>query len=190
MVISDTDFRQFVDGNEKSFEKIFSQYHKTLVSYSMRHELELMEAEDVVLEVFHHIWQIRKELKSPSALHTLLFTATRNRTLTVIRNLKRRQRIVDENYALPEVNEEPRDYLIEEEMSRLLDEGISKLPKQCAFVILGLFAGKTIQELAVEMQISVNTAKTYKLRAIQSLRELLKEHPFLILVLTIRWGKF
>ena len=71
-------------------------------------------------------------------------------------------------------------------MSRLLDEAISQLPKQCELVIVGLLAGKTLQEIAEEMQISINTAKTYKLRAIQSLRELLKDTPFLVLLILIR----
>ena len=186
MIISEKDFQQFVKGDEKSFETIFCQYYKTLVSYVMRHDLVAMEAEDIVLETFHHIWLIREELKSPAALHSLLFTATRNRTLNVARNLKNRQKIINENYSEQEETEETYDYLIEEEMSRLLDEVISQLPKQCELVIVGLLAGKTLQEIAEEMQISINTAKTYKLRAIQSLRELLKDTPFLVLLILIR----
>ncbi len=189
MVISERHFQQFIKGDEKSFESIFCQYYKTLVSYAMRHDLELMEAEDVVLEIFHHIWQIREELKSPAALHSLLFTATRNRTLNVARNLKNRQKIINENYSEQEETEEVYDYLIEEEMSRLLDEAVSQLPKQCELIIVGLLAGKTLQEIAGEMQISVNTAKTYKLRAIQSLRKLLKDIPFLVLLILIRSKK-
>ena len=186
MIISEKDFQQFVKGDEKSFETILCQYYKTLVSYVMRHDLIAMEAEDIVLETFHHIWLIREELKSPAALHSLLFTATRNRTLNVARNLKNRQKIINENYSEQEETEEAYDYLIEEEMSRLLDEAVSQLPKQCELVIVGLLAGKTLQEIAEEMQISINTAKTYKLRAIQSLRELLKDTPFLVLLILIR----
>lgn len=48
MIISEKDFQRFVKGNEKSFEIIFCQYYKTLVSYVMRHDLELMEAEDIL----------------------------------------------------------------------------------------------------------------------------------------------
>ena len=92
----------------------------------------------------------------------MLFTATRNRTLNVARNLKNRQKIINENYSEQEETEEVYDYLIEEEMSRLLDEAVSQLPKQCELIIVGLLAGKTLQEIAGEMQISVNTAKTYK----------------------------
>ena len=184
MVISEKHFQQFIKGDEKSFESIFCQYYKTLVSYAMRHDLELMEAEDVVLEIFHHIWQIRKELKSPAALHSLLFTATKNRTLNVARNLKNRQKLISENFPLKE--EESQDYLMEEEMSRLLNEAINQLPKQCEQVIIGILEGKSLQEIADNMQISVNSAKTYKLRAIQSLRSLLKDTPFLLLIILIR----
>ena len=176
MVISERHFQQFIKGDEKSFESIFCQYYKTLVSYAMRHDLELMEAEDVVLEIFHHIWQIREELKSPAALHSLLFTATKNRTLNVARNLKNRQKLISENFPVKE----------EEEMSHLLNEAINQLPKQCEQVIIGLLEGKSLQEIADNMQISVNSAKTYKLRAIQSLRSLLKDTPFLLLIILIR----
>ena len=185
MVISERHFQQFIKGDEKSFESIFCQYYKTLVSYAMRHDLELMEAEDVVLEIFHHIWQIREELKSPAALHSLLFTATKNRTLNVARNLKNRQKLISENFPVKE-EEESQDYLMEEEMSRLLNEAINQLPKQCEQVIIGLLEGKSLQEIADNMQISVNSAKTYKLRAIQSLRSLLKDTPFLLLIILIR----
>ena len=185
MVISERHFQQFIKGDEKSFESIFCQYYKTLVSYAMRHDLELMEAEDVVLEIFHHIWQIREELKSPAALHSLLFTATKNRTLNVARNLKNRQKLISENFPVKE-EEESQDYLMEEEMSHLLNEAINQLPKQCEQVIIGLLEGKSLQEIADNMQISVNSAKTYKIRAIQSLRSLLKDTPFLLLIILIR----
>ena len=144
-----------------------------------------MEAEDIVLETFHHIWQIREELKSPAALHSLLFTATRNRTLNVARNLKNRQKIIEENIPLEE-EEDHLDYLMEEEMSRLLDEAINKLSKQGEQVIMGLLEGKTLQQIADEMEISINSVKTYKLRAIQTLRTLLKDTPFLILMILIQ----
>lgn len=42
MVISEKHFQQFVKGDEKSFESIFCQYYKTLVSYAMRHDPGLM----------------------------------------------------------------------------------------------------------------------------------------------------
>lgn len=89
MLIKEKDFEGFADGCEKAFEVIFRQYYKTLVSFSMRYGLEQMEAEDVVIEVIHRIWEIRKEVKSPAALNALFYTSVRNRTVNVVRNLKK-----------------------------------------------------------------------------------------------------
>lgn len=186
MVIDEEHFQQFVKGDEKAFEWIFHRYYKTLVSLSVRYVRELMEAEDIVLESFHHIWEIREEIASPVALHSLLFTAVKNRSLNVLRNLENRQRIIQEHLSEVEEAEEPTDYLVEEEMTRLLDEAISRLPKQCEQVVLGLLAGESLQEIADRMQISINSAKKYKLRAIQSLRKTLNGLDFCLLIITIR----
>ena len=51
---------------------------------------------------------------------------------------------------------------------------------------MGLLEGKTLQQIADEMEISINSVKTYKLRAIQTLRTLLKDTPFLILMILIQ----
>ena len=70
MTITEKDFRGFIQGDEKSFETIFCQYYKVLVSCAMHWGLEQMEAEDVVIEVIHHIWEIRAKVKSSAALNT------------------------------------------------------------------------------------------------------------------------
>lgn len=175
----------FVKGHEKSFETIFRQYYKTLVSFSMRYGLEQMEAEDVVIEVVHHIWEIRKEVKSPAALNTLLYTSVRNRTMNVLRNLRNRERIIGEQGNKDE-EDVFYDYLMEEEVSRLLDEAINALPPQCRQVVLLLLLGKSVAEIAGEMNVSVNTVKTYKMRAIEILRVTLSHHPLLLWMIMIR----
>ena len=186
MNISDSDFHRFVEGDGKAFEIIFKAYYKTLVSYSMRHGLELMEAEDIVLEVFHRIWQIREELKSPSALHTLLYTSVRNRSLNVYRNLRNRQHLIEENFRYEEYVEEPHDYVAEEEMGRLLDEAVEKLPGQCKVVITSLLQGKSMQEIADGLDLSVNTVKTNKQRGIEMLKDLLSDTSFFVLMVLLR----
>lgn len=184
MIISEKDFSGFITGQEKAFEAIFRQYYKTLVSFSMRYGLELMEAEDVVIEAIHRIWQIRRDVESPAALHSLFFTSVRNRTVNVLRNNKNRERII-ENQEKTEV-EEFRDHLMEEEVSRLLNEAITALPPQCRQVVMLLLAGKSVAEIAEQMNISVSSVKTYKARAIEILRGTLKDYPFVLWLVTFR----
>lgn len=184
MFIKEKDFQGFVLGKEKSFEIIFHQYYKTLVSFAMRYGLEQMEAEDVVIEVLHHIWEIRKKIKSSAALNVLFYTSVRNRSINVVRNLKNRQRIIGKQKQ--EEGEEFYDHLLEEEVSRLLYETIQTLPQQCREVMLLLLAGNSVDEVAEKLNISHSSVRTYKARALERLRIVLKDHPFLLLIIVTR----
>lgn len=184
MVISKKDFSGFITGEEKAFETIFRQYYKTLVSFSMRYGLEQMEAEDVVIEVIYRIWQMRGDVESPGALHTLLLTSVRNRTVNVLRNNKNRERIIG-NQEKAEA-EEFRDHLIEEEVSRILNEAIIALPPKCRQVVMLLLAGKSAADIAGQMEISVSSVKTYKVRSIEILRNTLKDYPLVLWLITFR----
>lgn len=183
MTITEKDFRGFIGGDEKSFEIIFRQYYRTLVSFAMHYGLEQMEAEDVVIEVIHHIWEIRGEVKSPAALNSLFFTAVQNRTLNVVRNLNTRQRIIQ---SCENQEEEFYDYVTEEEITRLLDEAVQALSGKCRQVILMLLQGKTVAEIAREMNVSVNTVKTYKMRAVEVLRSRLSDNPLILWMILFR----
>lgn len=186
MLITEKDFRGFIQGHQESFEIIFRQYYKTLVAFAMRYRIESMEAEDIVIEMMHRTWEVRKDVKSPGALHCLFFTSVHNRALNVLRNQKRRDQIINEQTPVDE--EIFYEYVMEEEVSRILDEAIEALPPQCRLVVLFLIEGKSVVEIADEMGISVNTVKTYKLRAIEILRGVLKNYPSLLWFIAFRMG--
>lgn len=144
MTITEKDFGGFIKGDEKSFEIIFRQYYKTLVSFAMHYGLEQMEAEDVVIEVMHRIWEKRTEVQSAAALNSLFFTAVQNRTINVVRNLKNRNRILQSQ---EQQEKEFYNYVTEEEITRLLDEAIKALPEKCRTVILLVLQGKQLPKL-------------------------------------------
>ena len=185
MTITEKDFRGFIQGDEKSFETIFCQYYKVLVSCAMHWGLEQMEAEDVVIEVIHHIWEIRAKVKSSAALNTLFFTAVHNRVINVIRNLKNQNRIIQSQQQL---EKEAYDYAADEEITYMLDQAIKALPEKCRTVILLLLQGKTPGEIAEEMHISVNTVRTYKMRAIGILKDQLADNPLILWMILFRLG--
>lgn len=183
MLIKEKDFQGFVRGREKSFETIFHQYYTTLVSFAMRFGLEEMEAEDIVIEILHRIWERREKMKSSAALHVLLYTSVRNRVFTSLRNLHNRNRILGEHGDKEEDEEAEKafyDRLRQEEMVQIWDRVLQELTPQCRQVVLGLLDGKSVAEIAKEMAVTVNSVKTYKLRAIEVLRHALKNYPLLL----------
>lgn len=185
MFITEKDYEGFVGGKEKSFESIFFQYYRTLVSFSVRMGLVVAEAEDVALEVLHHVWEIRQDVKSPAALHSLLFLAVRNKSWNLLRDEKNRQRILRE-HVNPGEEEDFYDHVMDEEMCRLLDEAISKLPSRSHRVVTLLLEGKSVDEIAGLLKISVPSVKTYKARAIDNLRKSLKDYPVALFLLLSR----
>lgn len=184
MFITEKDYLGFKAGREKSFERIFLQYYRTLVSFVEREGLNRMEAEDIVIEVLHRMWEIRKEILSPAALHSLLFTAVRNKALNYLRDAGNQKRILRENYVERE-EEDFYDHVMDAEMCRLLNEAIAKLPSRSRQVILLSLEGKSMEEIAKLLSISVNSVRTYKFRAINSLRESLRDYPLLLAFLFI-----
>lgn len=174
--ISDTIFENFIKGKESAFDEIFKQYYRTLVFFSTKHGLELTEAEDVVMDTFHKVWQMRKDILSAAAMNTLLFTLTHNRTLNVIRNLKNRQNI-NAGLGLKDLDEGFESAIMEDEILRILDDAIANLPNQCKEVVLLYLSGKSVSEIAETMNLSVNTIKTHKTRAILNLRKVMDKEP-------------
>lgn len=188
MRIHEKDFEGFISGNERSLEIIFRQYFKTLVAFSMRFGLEQMEAEDVVIETVHRIWEIRSDVKSPAALNALFYTSVRNRALNVVRNIKNRESLL----AAQELESDAffHDNLVEEEVSRILSEAIEALPKQCKRVVTMMMSGSTTADIAEQMNLSVSSVKTYKSRAIEMLKVSLSEYPLLLFYILLKFSEF
>ena len=68
---------------------------------------------------------------------------------------------------------------VKEELVRQLYEGIQLLPKRRREVIMLSIQGKSGAEIAEILQISVNTVKTSKARAIDALKKFAKDNPIL-----------
>src|SRR5690606_22883208 len=74
--------------------------------------------------------------------------------------------------------------IIEAEVMESLYHAIEKLPAGCREVVnLRYFEGMSIQEVAEQLNISVNTVKTQKMRALKSLR--LQLEPLSVSVIVI-----
>lgn len=188
MRIIEDDFQGFVSGSEKSLEVIFHQYFKSLVVFSMRFGLEQMEAEDVVIEVIHRIWEIRSDIKSSSALNTLLYTSVRNRSINTVRNIKNRESLLEMQNL--ESDEYFHDAIVEEEVTRILFEAIETLPKQCKRVVTLMMGGSTTGEIAEQLNLSVSSVKTYKSRSIEMLKVSLADYPLLLFYLLLKLSEF
>lgn len=187
MYINNADFQGFLNGNKQCFERIFKAYYRVLVVFSMRYGTRDYEAEDIVIEVMHKIWESRLSIKSASALNTNLFLYVKNQSLNTIRDTNNRERIIKN--LNNEENEDLFYHIAEEEIKAMLYSYISLLPKQCQRAVLLGLDGKTMLETASEMNISISSVKTYKMRAIKLLKKMLGRNPLLLFYVKIKLEK-
>ncbi|MCT4586813.1 MAG: sigma-70 family RNA polymerase sigma factor [Carboxylicivirga sp.] len=180
MEINAKDFIGFKSGNEKALRNIFNKLYPTLVSFAVRQAIDVMQAEDVVQDIFNKVWQRRKQFENGNKLISFLYTSVRNKTLNIKRDLKNRDRILTDKI---NNDEEFKDLLIEEEVNRLLYDAINSLSDRQKEVIELILQGYTVTEIAEKTQLSLNTIKTHKLRALKDLNIKLKDHLFLVTLL-------
>lgn len=76
--------------------------------------------------------------------------------------------------------------ILEEEVYAILIEQLNQLPEGCKEIFeLSAIEGLKYKEIASNLNISVNTVKSQRARAIKLLKEKLKNHPFLLLLVAI-----
>lgn len=125
------------------------------------------DAKDIVQEIFLKIWNSNANFPNEIAFKSYLYISTRN---ACIDHLRRKRNIPAEIDVAVNLEEEANEAM-KEEAFRLLDKAIETLPPQTKKIIKLTLSGRSINEIADNLKITVNTVKTLKLRAYKTLRD-------------------
>ncbi len=167
--------QEFQNGSELAFKTIFDLFNKRLLYLAMEIVHDIAVAEDIVQEAFLKLWDRREKSGDVTAIKAFLYLCVKNacrnqykRGKVVEKYLARQDEAIDEQIIVAKI--------IEAEVLDSLNNAIKKLPAGCRDVVyLGYFEGMSNQEVAKQLNISINTVKTQKLRALRNLRMLLKD---------------
>lgn len=130
-------------------------------------------AEDVVQDVFLHLWKNNETLTADSSLQAFLFTSVKNKVYENARSRKAYQLAIDKfkhnnRGSEVEMSAESEDFMTMERLNGLLRH----LPPKCKNVFaLHKFNGLTYAEIAEKEDISVKTVENHMLKALKILRE-------------------
>lgn len=143
------------------------------------------EADDLVQDAFVKLWNKRTDFGDLNSIKAFLYISIKN----VSRNLYKHSKVADKylSFLGDAIDHDPITLkIIEAEVLEEIARAIKELPEGCRNVInLSYFEGMSNQEVADQLQISINTVKTQKMRGLRSLRNLLKEMaPALILLIS------
>lgn len=165
-------------------EQLFKDYYDRLVFFSMQIVKNDQQAEDTVQDAFIGYWQQRHQIADhPNAIKNYLYRSVKNASLDFVRHLK----YVDQYVELHQSKEPREAYILEaivsaEAMAELYN-ALNSLPDHLRVVSrLSFLEGKKNQEVADELQISVNTVKKQKQRALILLKDKLRPDIFAILI--------
>ncbi len=158
----------------RAMEQLFDLYYVLLCSYARRYVQDKTVAEEIVSDVMYKIWQNRYLIYYADTFREYLYTATRNTAINYLKKKKNQQKLTDswvEQLRRELIDETPLDMLIVSELQSKHDNLMNELPEQCRRVYrLSRMNDMTYDEIAHQMDISINTVKHHIKTALLKLR--------------------
>lgn len=154
------------------FEKLFTEKYEQLYYFAFDYVMEEDAARDIVSEMFTQVWKKRNQIEY-TKINSYLHTAVRNRCLDYLRHEKRKNRFEE---AYPTLYSEVDDdsWIEREERITELQNAIRQLPERTQWVLKQRYEEhRSYQELADELDISLNGMKKLMNRTFTQLRDLL-----------------
>ncbi|GAB2999328.1 RNA polymerase sigma-70 factor [Cyclobacterium sediminis] len=178
--------------DQQLLKEIFETYYSRLVLFSNRYVGQDSIAEDIVQEAFVKLWDKRAEIQDSSneSLKSYLYHTVKTKSLNFLKHTKVKQAFENDNqpeeHILPVLHT-----ILEAELISEVHAAIDDLPSECRKVARELFIkGKKYSEVAETLQISINTVKSQRQRALTLLKPRLSEMVFVLISLYYPYVKF
>lgn len=184
-----------MNGEERytDFESVYLAYFSKMKYFAKVYVLSDEEAENIVQDVFTELWEKKEILTVPVNLIAYLFTSVKNKCLNYLRHQVVRQEASDlirEEHrlamkaSLNSLELFDQNTFSEEDMARIVENALNSLTERCRQIfVMSKMEGKKQKEIAVELNISVNTVETQMGIAYKKLRNELKDYLPLLLFL-------
>jgi len=159
--------------DQQAFELIYNRYSSKLYfsAWHLLHDTQVCE--DLVQELFIHLW-IKRHLLKVDTLRSYLYKAMRNKVLMYLRSGKAQLDV--EALQKLAMQQGPDSHLLEKEMYRALDQGIEQLPDKCRQIFyLSRKKQLSNKEISGLLNISMKTVENQITIALKRLRISLEE---------------
>ncbi|WP_146113658.1 RNA polymerase sigma factor [Sphingobacterium gobiense] len=170
---------------EEAFSFVFHRYYSRLCLFASQFIDKSGEAEDIVDEAFMKIWRGQRSFESIDHFKSSLYQTTRhiglNKRTSDLRRIVRADHYVSSQ---EQTQQSQLQQIVYAEAMGELYHAIQSLPPKAQQIIRATYLeGKSNEEVATAMQISIQTVKNQKLRALSLLRARLSRDTFNLLIL-------
>jgi RNA polymerase sigma-70 factor (ECF subfamily) len=166
-------------GDTVAFQSLYFRYFPSLCRYAYKKIQDESIVEEIVQDVFIDIWRKRQQLDLDGEVAGLLYAMLRNKALHVLRARMIQSKHIEE-FTILHKNDHSDD-LIDELYARQVEEKMQKaiehLSPQCreAFT-LSRYENLSYKQIAIKMDISINTVEKHIGKALHILRKEFKEY--------------
>ena len=172
--LTDAQLLEQVKGSDvEAFRRLFERYQPILFRQVFFQTNETDQAHDIVQQTFISVWEHRRSIRSHLSFLAYILRISRNLIYDAMKHQKIRDRI---DVPLPPPAKSELDDPAEALHLALLQEKITSiingLPQKCREIfLLSRFVGKTNQEIADLLQLSVRTVEHQISKALKVLRK-------------------
>lgn len=166
------------EGDGHAFRKVYEKYHRPVYGIAFKYLKSKSQAEDAVHDVFIKLWNYRKKLDAGQSLKGFLFTTAKNHVLNMIRNRKRdEEKNKEYAYLKPVSKNKTVAKLTLKNYKKVFEYFLKQLPEGKREIFeLKMQEGKSNNEIAQKLNISVNTVKSQYYKASKFIKKQLGEH--------------
>ena len=189
---NDNIFALVKNGDKKAFEVLFKTHYSNLCAYANTFVFDVDMAQDIVQDFLFHIWEIKEQLPIEIPLRAFLFKSVQNRCLNVIKHKKIQEKHKENVWSEANINYYEDNFAEPNELHEKLRNAIDKLPpeRKKAF-LMHRYEELKYKEIAEKLNISIKTVENQIGKALQFLREELKDHlPTFIIVCSVLLLKY
>ncbi len=182
---------QLKQGNEKAFKHLYENHYALLCHIAQEYVNDKFLAETLVGDVIYHLWEVHESLDIKISLRSYLVKSVRNRCIDFLSSQRERKEVTFSTLGKEELaqnhyissNDYPLGILLEQELENEIHKAIKKLPQECRSVFQkSRFEKKKYEEIALELNISVNTVKYHIKNALRLLNEQLSKYLITLFV--------
>jgi RNA polymerase sigma-70 factor (ECF subfamily) len=167
-----------------AFDDLFRMYGQRLFLFSRGFLKDPEDAKEIVQNVFVKIWENRANIDEFQSFKSYLFSIAYNSIITEFRKKHREQKLLENiKLSTPGYHQDLEDQLLYDSTKQEIENAIEALPERRKLIFkLSRFEGRSYQEIASELGISVNTVENQISEALKYLRNSIKKDTLVTLL--------
>ena len=175
----DNELVELLTGDSReAFGELYIRYKERLMHICKRYLKDEDDVEDIVHDIFVHLWETRHTLDVSLSFSGFMQTITRNYAMDKLRHLDVHARFAEKTLAdgIDSTNE-TEDAIHDNDYAKLLEKLIECLPpKQKEVYRLSRIEGLSYKEIAERLDVPADTVKKYAALALKKIKKQITQY--------------